>query len=299
MTDVLVLGVTGMLGDAVGRELSASGLAWSATARGIAPSETAAATCTRFDVTADDIAATLASAGYPRFIINAIGITKPHIDESDIASRQRAMQINSTFPHLLAVAVGEYGAHVVQIATDCVYSGVAGNYDESALHDATDVYGKTKSLGEVPSPNMTHLRCSIIGPEVGRATFLWEWIANQPQGAEVNGFTDHLWNGITTQQFGRICAGLIQSGETPGGTHHVIPGDIVTKAQLLRDIADACGREDITVNECEAPSAIDRTLSTIDPAFSDHLWALAGHSTPPTIRTMVLEAGSAERDYRV
>lgn len=244
-----------------------------------------------FDVLTDDITDALETVGRPQYVVNAIGITKPHIDEADSASRQRAIQINSMFPHALAAAVGAYGGHVIQIATDCVYAGTIGNYDESAPHDPTDVYGKTKSLGEVPSPNVTHLRCSIIGPEVGRSTFLWEWVANQPEGATINGFTDHLWNGVTTQQFGRICAGLIQAGGTPGGTHHVIPGDTVTKAQLLRDIAEAAGRDDIIVNETEAPSEIDRTLSTNDPAFSEHLWQLAGHPAPPTIREMVLAAG--------
>ena len=291
MKKALVLGATGMLGDAVGRELTAANLPWTGTARRDATQLHGATSTVRFDAITDDVADLLAAAGSPSHIVNAIGITKPHIDEADNASRQRSIMINSLFPHALATAAGAYGAHVIQIATDCVYAGTVGNYNETAEHDPTDVYGKTKSLGEVPWPNMTHLRCSIIGPEVGRATFLWEWIANQPEGAAVNGFTDHLWNGVTTQQFGRICAGLINADETPGGTHHVIPGDIVTKAQLLRDIADACGRSDIVVNDCEATTAVDRTLSTNDQMFSDHLWELAGHHAPPTIRQMVLEAG--------
>ncbi len=290
MTDVLVLGVTGMLGDAVGRELTASGVAWSATARGNPPSETAAATCTRFDVTADDIAATLAFAGYPRFIINAIGITKPHIDESDIASRQRAMQINSTFPHLLAVAAGAYDAHVVQIATDCVYSGAAGNYDESALHDATDVYGKTKSLGEVPWPNMTHLRCSIIGPERNRSTSLWEWVLGQPRGKTITGYTDHFWNGITTHAFARICLGIVRTDWREAGTVHLVPADAVSKSQLVASIAHHNGRSDIAIADGPGPTAIDRTISTLHPEVNTRLWALGEYGTPPTIDSLVAEA---------
>ena len=66
------------------------------------------------------------------------------------------------------------GARVLQIATDCVYSGAQGAYVETDLHDALDVYGKTKSLGECQEPNVYHLRCSIIGPEPKDFKFLIE-----------------------------------------------------------------------------------------------------------------------------
>ena len=42
---------------------------------------------------------------------------------------------------------------VIQIATDCVFDGLKGNYTEDDKHNAIDVYGKTKSLGEVSADN--------------------------------------------------------------------------------------------------------------------------------------------------
>jgi dTDP-4-dehydrorhamnose reductase len=42
---------------------------------------------------------------------------------------------------------------IFQIATDCVFSGSKGNYNEKNLHDAFDVYGKSKSLGEINNKN--------------------------------------------------------------------------------------------------------------------------------------------------
>ena len=166
MTDVLLLGSTGMLGYTVKATLEAEGLDVESTSRD--GSSTFA-----FDARSDDIESCIAAAGSPPLIVNAIGIIKPHINESDNASRQQAIDVNSSFPHRLALAAESVGSHVIQIATDCVYSGATGLYKESAAHDALDVYGKTKSLGEVPSPAMTHLRCSIIGPENGRSTSLW------------------------------------------------------------------------------------------------------------------------------
>ena len=283
MTDVLLLGGTGMLGYTVKATLEAAGLHVVSTARD-------GSAALAFDAQTDDAGDCITAAGTPPLIVNAIGIIKPHINESDNASRQQSIDVNSSFPHRLALAAESAGSHVIQIATDCVYSGAAGLYKESAAHDALDVYGKTKSLGEVPSPAMTHLRCSIIGPENGRSTSLWEWLIGQTNDGTVNGYTDHLWNGVTTHAYGRICAGIAKSGWREPGAFHLIPGDIVTKAQLLVDISTSCDRGDITVNAGPAPTAIDRTLATEQPDTSAILWGNAGYDTAPTIAEMVSDA---------
>lgn len=53
--------------------------------------------------------------------------------------------------------------HLIQIATDCVYSGKKGDYLESDLHDPTDVYGKTKSLGEFSSDHISWCAVQLLG----------------------------------------------------------------------------------------------------------------------------------------
>ncbi len=162
------------------------------------------------------------------WVINAIGVIKPHIDDHDPVSAERAIRINALFPHFLAHRAAEAGFRVLQIATDCVYSGREGNYPESAPHDPLDVYGKTKSLGEILSPSMYHIRCSIIGPEPKGNFSLLEWFLGQPSGAEVTGFKNHRWNGISTLQFARVCAGIIQHEPVIPNLVHLIPGGEVT-----------------------------------------------------------------------
>jgi dTDP-4-dehydrorhamnose reductase len=81
------------------------------------------------------------------WIINCIGVIKPYCDDIP-----RAIKVNALFPYTLP-------ANTIQIATDCVYSGAKGNYVESDPHDADDIYGKTKSLGE--ATHIKNLRCSI------------------------------------------------------------------------------------------------------------------------------------------
>ena len=280
MKKVLVLGATGMLGSACSNVLKHNELLDVVnTSRNAKPG------FLKFDASNDSIS-DLVSTIKPDWIVNCIGIIKPHIDEKDISSINQAIRINSLFPQEIVMATNR---PVIQIATDCVYSGSIGAYLESAHHDATDVYGKTKSLGEIPAENLKHIRASIIGPEQGRSTSLLEWFRNQPKDAKLNGFTDHLWNGITTHHFGFLTKAMIENDYLEFNKIHVVPQDVVTKAELLRIFASSYNRSDITINDVESAKKIDRTLTTENPETNFALWKLAGYETPPTIKQMVEE----------
>lgn len=209
------------------------------------------------------------------WVINCIGVIKPYCDNV-----LNAIIVNSVFPHVLP-------EQTIQIATDCVYSGKKGSYVETDEHDATDVYGKTKSLGE--AAHIKNLRCSIIGPEIKNHVSLLDWFLAQK--GVVNGFTNHLWNGVTTYHFSKIVQGAIREGIELPQLQHIVPADKVTKAELLRIIAKAYGKK-ITVTDVEAPEAIDRTLDTHNKTMNRRLWKAAGYDTPPTIEQMVTEMAS-------
>jgi dTDP-4-dehydrorhamnose reductase len=275
-----------MLGSMVARVLEESpDLEITTTQRGDGDTE-----AVRFDVERDPVDRLV--DGDAEWIVNAIGVIKPRIDESDPASVARAVDVNSAFPYRLAEALRDE-QRVIQIATDCVYAGTSGAYEETAAHDPLDVYGKTKSLGEVTSPDFLHLRCSIIGPERGESRSLLGWLLSQPQGSTVPGFTNHRWNGVTTYHFAKLCEAVIGMGI--GGLPpvlHVVPGDAVSKAELLELIAGAFGRGDIGVDPGAAEVAVDRTLATAHPQDNERLWSAAGYDEPPTVATMVGELAS-------
>jgi dTDP-4-dehydrorhamnose reductase len=290
MTRVLILGATGMLGTAVMNEfLNFEGDVVVTTRGKKLEGLPNSISQLSFDATTDDPAAAFKGLGKVDFVVNCIGIIKPHISDSDDKQRLNALQINSLFPQKLANWASETGAKIIQIATDCVFSGHKGSYLESDAHDALDVYGKSKSLGEVPNPSMMHLRVSIIGPEVGRSTSLLEWVRNQPQGAQIFGFTDHVWNGVTTTHFGKIARGIIESNLFKAGVFHIIPGNRLPKDKLVQKIAAVFGRDDIEIQPKAAGNTVDRTLGTIDTEFNGRLWAAAGYETPPTIERMLEE----------
>ena len=226
------------------------------------------------------------------WVVNAIGLIKPYIRDAVPDDVEQALRVNALFPHQVARAAEACGTRVLQIATDCVYSGATGGYTETSPHDAHDVYGKTKSLGEVRGAHVHHLRASVVGPERIRQVSLLEWFLGRPHGAKVSGFTTHRWNGVTTLQFARVCAAVILHGLDLPERHHLVPADTVSKHELLRQLGRAFGREDIVLKPTAVSPAIDRTLRTEDERLRDLLWRTAGYSCPPTIGEMVNELAS-------
>jgi dTDP-4-dehydrorhamnose reductase len=296
MTRVLVLGGSGMLGSMVvdvlsrERDLQVTGTVRSEAAKAAFGARLPEATWTVFDPVAGGVPAAL-FAGVD-WVVNAIGITKPLIRDDDAAEIERAIDVNARLPHLVGREAGNAGAKVLQIATDCVYSGRDGNYAEPAVHDALDVYGKSKSLGETFQPNVHHLRTSIIGPEPKDFKFLIEWFRRQPQGAQVKGFVNHRWNGVTTLQFARLCLGAMRGGVALDHLLHVVPTGTMTKAEMLHTFAEAYGRPDIGIADVEAGVIVDRTLSTTHGERNGALWQAAGYAVPPTVGEMIRECAA-------
>jgi dTDP-4-dehydrorhamnose reductase len=223
------------------------------------------------------------------WVINCVGKTKPYTHDDNAEEIERAIKVNSLFPYELAEAAGTKASKVLSIATDCVFSGERGDYVESDKHDALDVYGKTKSVGECYLPNAYNLRCSIIGPESKSYVFLLEWFRRQGKNARVNGFTNHRWNGVTTLQFARLCLGVIKENLDLPHIQHVIPGDTISKADLLNCFAREYNREDVAITPVEAPTVINRVLSTENRDLNAKLWMSAGYSSPPSVQGMIAE----------
>jgi dTDP-4-dehydrorhamnose reductase len=293
--NICILGASGMLGSAV-LDVFAKDEAVTVTAT-VRDAELGARLTSRYPsvkvVVMDAEAATYEELdallkGFD-YVVNAIGIIKPYIHDTVPAETERAVRVNALFPHLLARAAYANQVVVLQIATDCVFSGAKGDYVETDTHDALDVYGKSKSLGEVAAPGMCHLRCSIIGPEPKAHVSLLDWFLGQEKGASVNGFTNHYWNGVTTVHFGRICLGIVKGGVSLPQLQHMVPSGKITKADLLKSFAAAYGRQDIIVNPMAAEKVIDRTVATAQPDSNAAIWAAAGYATPPTVEQMVEE----------
>jgi len=173
------------------------------------------------------------------YFINCIGITKTNIHEKNSKSILRAIRINSVFPHKLAEFASNAGARIIHISTDGVFSGTAEYYYEDDPHDCTDVYGKTKSLGEVVSDNFLNIRCSIMGPSPFAKKGLYEWFQSRPDGETVSGYTNHIWNGVSTAQFAELCLKIIKNDcfydlREESHVFHFAPNKEISKYELLK-----------------------------------------------------------------
>lgn len=199
-----------------------------------------------------------------------------------------AIKVNAVFPLCLARSIQGTNTRVIQIATDCIFSGAKGNYKEKDQGDPVDYYGKYKYAGEVQMPGIHHLRCSIIGSELTGNVSLMDWFLSHADGDQVDGYSNHLWNGITTLHFAKICQGIIGNSVVLPHLQHVIPAGIISKAVLLKNINNLYRRR-IVIKPVKTPKAINRTLATGNPGLNKQLWDMAGYTKPPTIPQMLSE----------
>lgn len=294
MTRVLLLGSTGMLGRAVREAFAAH--------QAIGLVELNRTTSPSFDASDPILARRLiedkfSEVGGFDFVINAIGLTKVGMAQAGSDASRLAKAVNVEFPRQLVAMCELAGAHVLTIGTDCIFLGDQGEYFEDSPADATDLYGESKRLGEVTSPNSTIIRSSFIGLQAHEASpMLLEWVIRQPEGASVNGYTNHIWNGTTAIVLGRVLAGMVSTRYFPAGTFHLVPNYEYSKLQLIRLIADSFGRHDLEVIPFTPPTAVDRRLGTRCPEISETLWGFVGADVPRKLENSILEL--AERRAR-
>ena len=121
---------------------------------------------------------------------------------------------------------------MIHFSTDCVFDGLNAPYDESSARSATDLYGRSKALGE---PNMALvIRTSIIGPEANNFYNLLCWALSQ---TTIDGFTDHLWNGVTTLELARLVDDIISQSLFAEGVRHIFSNGC-SKYALIKLICD-------------------------------------------------------------
>lgn len=193
------------------------------------------------------------------YIINCAGIIKPYAAQNSI----QTLFINGILPHILSQL---YKEKLIHITTDCVFSGIThAPYTEASLHSPTDLYGISKSMGE-PQTSLV-LRTSIIGPEISGYVSLLEWTKKQ-KGKEVKGYSNHLWNGLTTKELAKNISKIMdsKSGFLKMGTYHLYSSDI-SKYEILQKLNEKYHLE-MNIQKTET-YPIDRRLRSIFPLCKD------------------------------
>ncbi len=243
MKKVLVLGHTGMLGNAVYKYLHNQKdkfLVLTSSERW--PDESFK----------DELASTSAEV-----IINCIGLipqTKPLPTEY--------AKINIELP----IFLDTLGKKIIHPSTDCEFSGVIGKglkYKKTAARDAMDDYGKSKAeasrLIETSFKNTKVIRVSIIGHEERTSLGLLDWFLNS--STEVRGYTNHYWNGITTLEWAKRCENLIVDWGAFPVINQYGTKDIRSKYDLLSDIKNIYNK-DINIVPFATPDPVNKCLES-------------------------------------
>lgn len=260
MSRVLVLGSGGMLGHKVLQRLAA-GHDVVGTLRGD-PGDPPYGRIPLFaetpiiggvDATAWPTVAAALDRTAPDVVVNAIGVVKQREAAHDPIP---SITVNALLPHLLAAACATAGARLIHISTDCVFSGGRGTYTEDDVPDATDLYGRSKLLGEVADrDHVLTLRTSLVGRELTGFRSLLEWFLRA--GPRVTGYRRAIFSGVSTLWMADCVARLIDDHRDLHGLYQVA-SPAIDKHALLGLFAEAFATGTEVV--ADDAVAIDRSL---------------------------------------
>lgn len=255
---ILVVGASGMLGNAMIRVLSEKtdwqvyGTVRTESSKRFFCADSAARLISGIDVEHHDSLVQTFIRVRPDIVINCVGLIKQLADANDPL---QAIPINSLLPHRLARLCELSNARMIHMSTDCVFAGDRGSYRESDPSDAKDLYGKTKFLGELAYPHTVTLRTSIIGHELQSAHGLVGWFLGQQE--KCRGYTRAIFSGLPTVALAGIIRDVVIPHTELSGVYHVAAKPIA-KYDLLTLIAEVYGKAiDIAPDD---GLAIDRSL---------------------------------------
>jgi len=234
---VVVLGASGLLGQALMRELACRGRTAVALSRrqgvDLAALPSVAALAEELDPLA------------PSLVINAAAIT----DLARCEERpQDAWLLHARLPGLLAHWSRSAGVPWVQVSTDHYFSGTANVlHDEDAPVAPPNEYARSKFAGEalaLASPQALVLRTNIVGRRgwPGVPSFA-EWVLGALQdGKPFAGYTDAWASSVEAGQCAAALLDLADAGHR--GLLNVAASESISKADFITAMAQALCLDD-------------------------------------------------------
>jgi len=178
------------------------------------------------DVTDFDLLKKIITTGQYDAVINAVGILNSQAE----TNKATAVLLNSYLPHYLSDLTKKMNTKIIQMSTDCVFSGKTGGYTENSLRDGESFYDRSKSLGEIDNDKDLTFRNSIIGPDLKRDGIgLLNWFMQQT--GVIQGYTAAIWTGVTTLTLAQAMEQAIVENLT--GIYHLVNGETTSKFELL------------------------------------------------------------------
>ena len=159
-------------------------------------------------------------------VINCVGLLNQFAENN----HAKAVLINGYIPHYLAEITKDTDIQIVQMSTDCVFSGKIGGYTESSTPDGILFYDKSKAIGELDDKKNITFRNSIVGPDINESGIgLLNWFLKQK--GTVKGFKGAIWTGQTTLQLAKTIE--IAAKTRAFGLYNMVPDKKINKYELL------------------------------------------------------------------
>jgi len=266
MARILILGADGMIGHIARLYLSDRGHDVLSIARSVSSD------WERLDLEDELVLHSFLATRRPDYVLNCVGVLIKESEDVPI----RAIRINALMPHVLESAAECYNFKVVQVSSDCVFSGKNGPYREDDFKDADEIYGRTKALGELRNNRDLTIRTSVVGPELYRdGTGLFNWFMKQK--GVVRGFSNVIWGGTSTLEIAKVFEYVIEHSFS--GLIHLTNNKPISKCELIELFAEIWDKKDVIIEQ-DATQIANRSLLCTRADFSYKV---------PSYRTMLEE----------
>ncbi|MCH4284616.1 MULTISPECIES: sugar nucleotide-binding protein [Bacillota] len=221
-------------------------------------------------------------AGKYDAIINCIGILNQNAEKN----KTDAIFLNGYLPHYLVSITEALETKIIQMSTDCVFSGKNGNYTENSIKDGDTFYDRTKAIGEIIDKKNITLRNSIIGPDINpNGIGLFNWFMSQKK--VVKGYTKVMWTGLTTLQLAKIIERMTMKNIS--GLYNMVPSYNISKYDLLK-LFNYYMKEDLLEIVPFDKISIDKTLIRTNYEFKDEV---------PTYEEMIFEMSEWIKKHKI
>lgn len=195
----------------------------------------------------------------PDVVINCIGVLNKDAEQHP----DKAILLNTYFPHFLAQTGNQVGFKLIHISTDCVFNGENGGYIETSEKNGTGFYAQSKALGEVLYGRHLTFRTSIIGPELKDSGIgLFHWFMNQK--GTIKGYNKAYWTGVTTLELAKALVESIK--QDVSGLHHLVNESKINKFELTNLFKDVFKKNLIEIESYDG-YVVDKSLIRTNTEF--------------------------------
>jgi len=219
----------------------------------------------RLDVTDTEQVFSVIERVRPDVVIHAAGNKDVRFCESHA---DEAYRINALGSHNVARACRNFGASMIYLSTDLVFSSVRGDYKEDELPQPALVYGRSKFQGELFAlEELKDVAICRSGGIYGKGSPLLIWLAAElDAGRTVDCFVDVFNTPTYVENLAEMMETIIRKRLT--GVFHTVGRERVSRFEFFQSYAGTFGLDAGLLSPVSIAHMKDRLLLQPDSSLS-------------------------------